>query len=103
MFYMLCHSLFWIWIIVTFWDLLTDASIWCFCWLLISYFRWSSSLLLPQNIVESLSEKNSLLENELSTARKNSDDTMEKLKDVEGKCTRLQQNLDKYAFPSAYK
>uniref|UniRef100_A0A453PRS4 Myosin motor domain-containing protein n=1 Tax=Aegilops tauschii subsp. strangulata TaxID=200361 RepID=A0A453PRS4_AEGTS len=48
-----------------------------------------------KNIVESLSEKNSLLENELSTARKNSDDTMEKLKDVEGKCTRLQQNLDK--------
>uniref|UniRef100_A0A8R7QUP5 Myosin-J heavy chain n=1 Tax=Triticum urartu TaxID=4572 RepID=A0A8R7QUP5_TRIUA len=48
-----------------------------------------------KNIVESLSEKNSLLETELSTARKNSDDTMEKLKDVEGKCTRLQQNLDK--------
>ncbi|CAM0943742.1 unnamed protein product [Alopecurus aequalis] len=48
-----------------------------------------------KNIVKSLSEKNSLLENELSTARKSSDDTMEKLKDVEGKCTHLQQNLDK--------
>ena len=36
------------------------------------------------------------MENELSTARKSSDDTMEKLKDVEGKCTHLQQNLDKY-------
>ncbi|KAM0836949.1 hypothetical protein ACQ4PT_061982 [Festuca glaucescens] len=48
-----------------------------------------------KNIVKSLSEKNSLLENELSTARKSSDDTMEKLKDVEGKCTHLQQNLVK--------
>lgn len=74
---------------MTFWDLLNDASI-------------VASLLLPQNIVESLSEKNSLLENDLSTARKSSDDTMEKLKDVEGKCTRLQQNLDKYVLPSAY-
>ena len=51
---------------------------------------------LRQNIVKSLSEKNSSLENELSTARKSSDDTMEKLKDVEGKCTHLQKNLDKY-------
>lgn len=48
-----------------------------------------------KNIVKSLSEKNSSLENELSTARKSSDDTMEKLKDVEGKCTHLQKNLDK--------
>ncbi|KQK01634.1 protein OPAQUE1 [Brachypodium distachyon] len=48
-----------------------------------------------KNIVESLSKKNTLLENELSTARRSSDDTMEKLKDVEGKCTHLQQNLDK--------
>uniref|UniRef100_A0ACD5YU73 Uncharacterized protein n=1 Tax=Avena sativa TaxID=4498 RepID=A0ACD5YU73_AVESA len=48
-----------------------------------------------KNIVKSLSEKNSLLEIELSTARKSSDNTMEKLKDVEGKCTHLQQNLVK--------
>ncbi|KAJ1281296.1 hypothetical protein BS78_04G295700 [Paspalum vaginatum] len=48
-----------------------------------------------KNLVESLSMKNSKLENELTVARKSSDDTMEKLKDVEGKCNHLQQNLDK--------
>ncbi|KAG8072623.1 hypothetical protein GUJ93_ZPchr0006g45526 [Zizania palustris] len=48
-----------------------------------------------KNLVESLSKKNSSLENELITARKSSDDTMVKLKDVEGKCNHLQQNLDK--------
>ena len=51
-----------------------------------------------QNLVESLSVKNSVLEKELNVARKSSDDTMEKLKDVEGKCNHLQQNLDKYVF-----
>ena len=51
-----------------------------------------------QNLVESLSVKNSILEKELNVARKSSDDTMEKLKDVEGKCNHLQQNLDKYVF-----
>jgi hypothetical protein len=50
---------------------------------------------IPQNLVESLSMKNSILENELTVTRKSSDDTMEKLKDVEGKCNHLQQNLDK--------
>lgn len=40
--------------------------------------------------------KNSTLEKDLNVARKSSDDTMEKLKDVEGKCNHLQQNLDKY-------
>ncbi|KAG2661989.1 protein OPAQUE1-like isoform X1 [Panicum virgatum] len=48
-----------------------------------------------KNLVESLSVKNSVLEKELNVARKSSDDTMEKLKDVEGKCNHLQQNLDK--------
>jgi len=48
-----------------------------------------------QNLVESLSVKKSVLEKELNVARKSSDDTMEKLKDVEGKCNHLQQNLDK--------
>ncbi|XP_066332641.1 protein OPAQUE1 [Miscanthus floridulus] len=48
-----------------------------------------------KNLVESLSMKNSVLENELAVTRKSSDDTMEKLKDVEGKCNHLQQNLDK--------
>ncbi|OQU85818.1 hypothetical protein SORBI_3004G317300 [Sorghum bicolor] len=48
-----------------------------------------------KNLVESLSMKNSILENELTVTRKSSDDTMEKLKDVEGKCNHLQQNLDK--------
>ncbi|CAO2047305.1 unnamed protein product [Urochloa humidicola] len=48
-----------------------------------------------KNLVESLSMKNSVLEKELNVARKSSDDTMEKLKDVEGKCNHLQQNLDK--------
>ncbi|KAG2654452.1 protein OPAQUE1 [Panicum virgatum] len=48
-----------------------------------------------KNLVESLSVKNSILEKELNVARKSSDDTMEKLKDVEGKCNHLQQNLDK--------
>ncbi|OEL32339.1 Myosin-15 [Dichanthelium oligosanthes] len=48
-----------------------------------------------KNLVESLSMKNSVLEKELTVARKSSDDTMEKLKDVEGKCNHLQQNLDK--------
>ncbi|KAK3159258.1 hypothetical protein QOZ80_2AG0147890 [Eleusine coracana subsp. coracana] len=48
-----------------------------------------------KNLVESLSTKNSVLENELTVARKSSDDTMKKLKDVEGKCNHLQQNLDK--------
>lgn len=47
-------------------------------------------------MVESLSMKNSTLEKDLNVARKSSDDTMEKLKDVEGKCNHLQQNLDKY-------
>jgi myosin-5 len=42
--------------------------------------------------------KNSILENELAVTRKSSDDTMEKLKDVEGKCNHLQQNLDKYVL-----
>jgi myosin-5 len=48
-----------------------------------------------KNLVESLSVKNSILEKELNVACKSSDDTMEKLKDVEGKCNHLQQNLDK--------
>ncbi|XP_066322752.1 protein OPAQUE1-like isoform X2 [Miscanthus floridulus] len=48
-----------------------------------------------KNLVESLSMKNSILENKLAVTRKSSDDTMEKLKDVEGKCNHLQQNLDK--------
>ncbi|TVU28761.1 hypothetical protein EJB05_20294 [Eragrostis curvula] len=48
-----------------------------------------------KNLVESLSMKNSVLENELNVARQSSDDTMKKLKDVEGKCNHLQQNLDK--------
>lgn len=55
---------------------------------------------IPQNLVESLSMKNSILENELAVTRKSSDDTMEKLKDVEGKCNHLQQNLDKYVLCS---
>jgi len=57
-----------------------------------------ASLYILQNLVESLSVKNSILEKELNVARKSSDDTMEKLKDVEGKCNHLQQNLDKYVF-----
>ncbi|XP_062221813.1 protein OPAQUE1-like isoform X3 [Phragmites australis] len=48
-----------------------------------------------KNLVESLSMKNSILENELTVACKSTDDTMEKLKDVERKCNHLQQNLDK--------
>uniref|UniRef100_A0A0E0GDK5 Myosin motor domain-containing protein n=1 Tax=Oryza nivara TaxID=4536 RepID=A0A0E0GDK5_ORYNI len=48
-----------------------------------------------KNLVESLSKRNSSLEYELTSARKGSDDTMKKLKDVEGKCNHLQQNLDK--------
>ncbi|KAF8779983.1 hypothetical protein HU200_002258 [Digitaria exilis] len=48
-----------------------------------------------KNLVDSLSLKNSILEKDLNVARKSSDDTMEKLKDVEGKCNHLQQNLDK--------
>uniref|UniRef100_A0A0E0K5W3 Myosin motor domain-containing protein n=1 Tax=Oryza punctata TaxID=4537 RepID=A0A0E0K5W3_ORYPU len=48
-----------------------------------------------KNLVESLSKKNLSLEYELTSARKGSDDTMKKLKDVEGKCNHLQQNLDK--------
>jgi myosin-5 len=48
-----------------------------------------------QNLVESLSKNNSSLEYELTSARKGSDATMKKLKDVEGKCNHLQQNLDK--------
>jgi hypothetical protein len=55
-----------------------------------------------QNLVESLSAKNSVLENELTVARKSSDGTMKKLKDVEGKCNQLQQNLDKYVFLSLF-
>lgn len=51
-----------------------------------------------QNLVDSLSLKNSILEKDLNVARKSSDDTMEKLKDVEGKCNHLQQNLDKYVL-----
>lgn len=51
-----------------------------------------------QNLVESLSMKNSVLEKDLNVARKSSDETMEKLKDVEGKCNHLQQNLDKYVL-----
>lgn len=51
-----------------------------------------------QNLVESLSMKNSTLEKDLNVARKSSDDTMEKLKDVEGKCNHLQLNLDKYVL-----
>ncbi|EEC66759.1 hypothetical protein OsI_33135 [Oryza sativa Indica Group] len=48
-----------------------------------------------KNLVESLSKNNSSLEYELTSARKGSDATMKKLKDVEGKCNHLQQNLDK--------
>ncbi|XP_073014429.1 protein OPAQUE1-like isoform X1 [Typha latifolia] len=45
--------------------------------------------------VELLGKRNTELENELLEARKCSDDTLEKLQDVEGKCRQLQQNLDK--------
>jgi len=85
------------------------GSMFCFLstWISLSSGTYTLIMLLlnhifyiPQNLVESLSMKNSILENELAVTRKSSDDTMEKLKDVEGKCNHLQQNLDKYVLCS---
>ena len=80
--------------------MLPDFSSSCYMFLYGEGFSLKICSFLLQNSLDTLEKKNSTLELDLSKTQKDSNDSIQKLQEVEQKCSKLQQNIQRCGFIS---